>query len=72
MLSLDKFHFIKTYFGVAIFGTVSEMLVISLSGAWVYKTNDIFGVPFWAFMMWGIAGVCFVTLSSFFNEVEVK
>lgn len=72
MLAVDKFRLVKTFFGVAIFGSVSEMLVINFSDAWQYASDQFLGVPLWVFPMWGIVGLCFVTLAEFFDETKVK
>lgn len=70
MLAVDKFRYIKTYFSIAIFGTGAEMIVISTSSAWAYQSPVIFGVPLWTLPMWGIAGLCFITLAEIFSEYK--
>lgn len=40
----------------AIFGTISEIIVISASKAWIYSTPNILEiVPLWLFLVWGNA-----------------
>lgn len=72
MLAVDRFRYIKTYCAIAIFGTGAEMVIISISGAWTYALPVLFGVPVWTFPMWGIAGLCFITLADVFRENKVE
>lgn len=72
MLSVDHFRYIKTYAAIAVFGTVAEMIVITTSSAWTYQNPVMFGVPLWTLPMWGIAGLCFITLAEIFRENKVE
>lgn len=72
MLAVDHFRYVKTFLGIALFGSIAEMVVISLSGAWEYAYGPLFGVPIWIFPMWGIAGLCFITLADVFSENKVQ
>lgn len=45
-----------TYIIIAIVGTLVEMVAVSF-GIWIYTTPQMFGVPLWLPMAWGIVGV---------------
>jgi len=68
LLSLDEYRLVKEFFAIAIFGTVTEIIIISLSDAWRYNTDTLLKVPIWLFPLWGIAGVMAVSIYFFFNN----
>lgn len=69
LLAIDNFKFIREYFTLLLFGTVTEILIINFSdGAWKYQINNVFGVPFWLMPLWGIAGVLSISIYIFFNK----
>jgi len=41
----------------AIGGAVAEIIAM-LSGAWVYTNPNLFSIPIWLPVLWGIAGIC--------------
>ncbi len=57
---------IKTFVFCAIFGTISESFAIYF-GAWNYANPDFLDIPFWLFILWGIASVFMVRVYLFFK-----
>jgi hypothetical protein len=72
LLWIDNFKLAREYFAVAIFGSITEILIINNSEAWDYKATGLLGVPLWLFPLWGIAGVLSVSVYLFFNKKELS
>ena len=52
----------------AIWGPISEILVISFSGAWFYSNPNVFGlIPFWLFFVWGNAAIFLYSISKYLD-----
>ncbi|OGD61843.1 hypothetical protein A2160_00940 [Candidatus Beckwithbacteria bacterium RBG_13_42_9] len=49
------------------FGTLVESLVMP-SGAWNYTQPHIFNIPLWLPFLWGITGICGITLYQGLSE----
>lgn len=50
------------FFIVGFFGFVAEALVVT-SGAWIYDTQHLLGLPLWLPILWGSVGVATACLS---------
>jgi uncharacterized membrane protein YoaT (DUF817 family) len=47
---------VKTFAFCAIFGAVSEYVAISY-GAWTYGNPNLFSIPIWLPLLWGISSI---------------
>jgi hypothetical protein len=53
---------------IGIAATLIESLSI-MTGAWIYSTQNIIGMPFWILLYWGIGGIAIKDLYLFYREI---
>jgi hypothetical protein len=71
LLTIVRARLIKNYFTCAFLGAFSEIIAIR-ANTWEYNSHQFLGIPIWLPVLWGIAGVCFVFIARFYNEVVIK
>ena len=58
MLKIDWHKEILVLYIISlIFGSVSEIVIINLGGAWAYTEPHLWKIPIWLPLLWGNAGV---------------
>jgi len=68
MLSIERSkEEVKTFLLCSVCGSIAEYIAISL-GAWTYKNPDIFNIPIWLPLLWGIASVFIVRVYNNFSK----
>ncbi|MFA6096211.1 MAG: DUF2878 family protein [Candidatus Paceibacterota bacterium] len=68
MLSIERSkEEVKTFLLCSIFGSIAEYIAISL-GAWTYENPDVFNIPIWLPLLWGIASVFIVRVYKNFSK----
>ena len=64
------FRFMRTYLTVSLMGPIAEIIAIN-AGPWEYVSPAFFGVPLWLFPLWGMAGLCFLSVAIYYNDVKM-
>lgn len=55
----------------AFWGPLTEMIAIKF-GVWTYARPDFFNIPFWLFVLWGMAAVFLFETAKEINKLGVK
>lgn len=58
---------LKTFIFCAFFGAIAESIAI-FSGAWSYSNPNLFDIPLWLIILWGIASIFIVRVYLFFTD----
>ena len=65
------FRYIRTYLFVGVMGPIAEIIAIR-SGAWQYTEPALINVSIWLFPLWGMAGLCFIAVAIYYQDVRMK
>lgn len=66
----SKLAFSIFIFG-GLFGPVAEMIAIKY-GVWTYARPDFFNIPFWLFILWGMAAVFLFEIAKEIHKLGVE
>lgn len=47
---------------ICVGGAIAEALLVNIAGAWSYSSTQLFNVPIWMPLFWGVVGVTIVVM----------
>lgn len=50
------------YFLVGFGGAIFEIIIVNIGNGWTYNNPQIFGIPFWIPLFWGLIGTTSISL----------
>jgi len=68
---LNRKNALMIFITIGLLGSISEAICVYF-GAWSYTIPNIFGIPIWLPLVWGMAGLCFWDINRFFQKADNK
>ena len=56
------------YISVSVIGAFIEIILVNFGHGWTYTTSNIFGVPMWIPLFWGLIGTTIVVIYDSFKK----
>jgi hypothetical protein len=56
------------YLLICVAGTIVEIVLVNFGHGWTYSNPDVFGIPLWIPLFWGLVGTTIIIVYQAFNE----
>jgi hypothetical protein len=56
------------YISVSVIGFIIEIILVNFGHGWTYVNPDLFGVPIWIPLFWGLVGTTIVVIYSWLQN----
>lgn len=56
------------YLLICITGTIVEIVLVNFGHGWTYSNPDVFEIPFWIPLFWGLVGTTIIVVHQAFTE----
>jgi hypothetical protein len=57
---------------ICIGGTIVEILLVNMGGAWSYSSSQLFNIPIWMPLFWGVVGTTIVVMYDGLTEWRAR